>query len=183
MKNSMMKSVLAVVLCVSLTGCNPKWLDTALADLPVLTQMALNIATLVSTLQSGQQAGAGEAAAIQNISAEAARDLNLLETLYREYEASPSQNSLQKVQSVIGDMNRNLPALVQATHIGDAVLATRISAAVNLILTTVNSFATLMPQAGAPHARLAAVPQAKDLKRQWNQQVCTSAALAGCEIR
>ena len=179
---SMMRSVLAVVLCVSLTGCNPQWLNTALADLPVLTQMALNIATLVSAL-SGQQVNPAEEAAVRNISTEASRDLNLLESLYREYEADPNRNSLQKIQSVIGDMNRNLLALLQAAHIGDAALAARISAAVNLILTTVNSFNALMPQAGIPHARLAAVPQAKELKRQWNQQVCAGPAFAGCEIR
>jgi predicted DNA-binding transcriptional regulator YafY len=55
-------------------------------DLPVLTQMALNIAALVATLQSGKQLSPAEAAAIQNISAEASRDLNLLE------------NALQPVQ-------------------------------------------------------------------------------------
>jgi hypothetical protein len=38
--------------------------------LPVLIQMALNISTIVTTLQSGQQISAAEAAAIQNISAQ-----------------------------------------------------------------------------------------------------------------
>ena len=36
----------------------------SLADLPVLIQMALNISTIVTTLQSGQQISAAEAAAI-----------------------------------------------------------------------------------------------------------------------
>jgi hypothetical protein len=180
--NSMSKGVVAVVLCVSLTGCNPRWLERALADLPVLTQMALNIATLVSAF-SGQQTSTAESAAIRNISAEAARDLNLLDTLYREYQASPSQNSLQKIQGVISDMNRNLLALLQAAHISDVAMATRMSAAVNLILTTVNSFGALMPQARMPHTRLAPVPQARELKRQWNQQVCANSILAGCEVR
>jgi len=43
----------------------------ALADLPVLTQMALNIAALVATLQSGKQLTPAEVQAIRNISAEA----------------------------------------------------------------------------------------------------------------
>jgi hypothetical protein len=55
--------------------------------LPVLTQIALNIATLVATLQSGKQLSPAEAAGIQNISTEAAKDLNLLQALYNEYEA------------------------------------------------------------------------------------------------
>jgi hypothetical protein len=87
----------------ALTGCNPQWLSTALADLPVLTQMALNIAALVSTL-SGQQVSAAEAVAIRNIWAETTRDLNLLETLYRDYKADPSQNALEKIQSAISEI-------------------------------------------------------------------------------
>ncbi len=177
---SMMKAVLAVVLSVSLlaTGCSAQWISVALADLPVLTQMALNIAALVATLQSGKQLSAADAAAIQNISAEASRDLNLLETLYNQYKANPSAAGLQKIEDAIATINTNLPALLQAAHIADPTLSVRITAAVNLILTTVTSFASLMPQqAGMLTAQRAAVakiaiPGAKDLKKQWNQQVC-----------
>jgi len=172
----MVKSVLEVVLCVGLTGCNPQWLSTKLVDLPVLTQMALNIAALVSTL-SGQQVRAAEAVAIRNISAEATRDLNLQETLYRDYKADPSQNALR-------------PALLQAGHISNAALAARVTAAVNLILTTVNGFNALMPQSRLPRARQAGIPSAKQLKQQRNQQVCTNSgslqlddAFAACRIR
>jgi hypothetical protein len=54
-------------------------------------------------------------------------------------------------------------------------LSARIAAAVNLILTTVNSFAALMPQTSPATSRKtppAALLHAKDLKKQWNQQVC-----------
>jgi len=178
MKNPIKTSVLAAVLCgtVVLTGCSPQWLSTALADLPVLTQMALNIAALVSTLQAGERMNPAEAAAIQNISAEANRDLNLLQTLYSDYKASPDQSKLQGIQNAIRDMNQNLAALLQSAHISDAAVAERIGAAVNLILTTVNSFAALIPQG----ARQAAVPQARELKAQWNQRVC---ATADCKVQ
>jgi hypothetical protein len=54
------------VLSISLiaTGCSAQWMSVDLADLPVLIQMALNISTIVTTLQSGQQISAAEAAAI-----------------------------------------------------------------------------------------------------------------------
>jgi len=42
-------------------------------------------------------------------------------------------------------------------------------------LTTVNSFASLMPQTSMPTSRQApkaALLHPKDLKKQWNQQVC-----------
>jgi hypothetical protein len=136
------------VLSISLiaTGCSAQWMSVALADLPVLIQMALNISTIVTTLQSGQQISAAEAAAIQNISAQASKDLNLLATLYNEYKTNPNASALQKIQGVIADVDRNLPALLQAAHIGDPVLSARVAAGVNLILTIVASFAALMPQ-------------------------------------
>ena len=43
------------------TGCSAQWISVALADLPVLTQMALNIAALVATLQAGKQLSPAEA--------------------------------------------------------------------------------------------------------------------------
>lgn len=174
--HSKSKAILALVLAVSIatTGCSAQWINIALQDLPVLTQMALNIATLVSTLASGEQASSADAATIQNISVQASRDLNLLKTLYDDYKANPSETTLQKIQNVISGLNQNLPALLQSAHISDAILGARITAAVNLILTTVNSFASLIPQNGPLTARklVQPIPSKGDLKRQWNQQVC-----------
>ena len=193
--NSKSKTLLALALAIALaaTGCSAQWINTALQDLPVLTQMALNIATLVSTLAAGQQASTADTAVIQNISAQASRDLNLLQTLYNEYKASPNANTLQKIQSAISDLNQNLPTMLQSAHISNATLSARIAAAVNLILTTVNSFAALMPQASPATSRKLSPPallHAKDLKRQWNQQVCApsgntalDAAFAGSVLR
>jgi hypothetical protein len=171
------KPFLALVLAIAIaaTGCSAEWIKVALQDLPVLTQMALNIATLVTSLSSGQQASAADVAVIQNISAQASRDLNLLQVLYNEYKATPSATTLQKIQSAISDLNQNLPVLLQSGHISNPTLSARITAAVNLILTTVNSFASLMPQTSmltSRQAPKAALLHPKDLKKQWNQQVC-----------
>jgi hypothetical protein len=98
MKNkSKCKPLLALALAIAIatTGCSAQWINIALQDLPVLTQMALNIATLVSAVASGQQASSADVAVIQNISAQASRDLNLLQNLYSEYKASPNATTLQ----------------------------------------------------------------------------------------
>jgi hypothetical protein len=172
--------VLAIVLSTSLaaTGCSAQWISVALADLPVLTQMALNIAALGATLQTGKQLSPAEALAIQNISAEARKDLALMQSLYGQYKANPTVNTLQKIEVLIQDTSQNLPALLQAAHISDPALSTRIAAAVNLILTTVSSFASLIPQAPSSAARTArenlVVPRPKELKKQWNRQVCAA---------
>jgi hypothetical protein len=191
--NSRPKVALAVLLAVSLlaTGCTAQWISVALADLPVLLQMALNIGSLVTTLQSGQQLTPAEAQSIQNISAQASKDLNLLQTLYNQYQSSPNASALQKIQSTVVDINQNLPALLQAAHIGDPTLSARVGAAVNLILATVTSFGALIPQAaGMPTGRMAAagvngkrptIPQPKDLKKQWNQTVCGATGRASLD--
>lgn len=195
--NSKPKALLALVLAIAIatTGCSAQWLSIALQDLPVLTQMALNIATLVSTLASGNQASTADVAVIQNISAQASRDLNLMQTLYNEYKSDPSSTTLQKIQSIVADLNQNLPALLQAAHISNATLAARVTAAVNLILTTVSSFASLIPQpapATPPTSQKLKIslPHVSDLKKQWNQQVCSPTgsaafdqALANCVLR
>jgi hypothetical protein len=61
---SKLKSLLALVLALvsASTGCTSQWVNVAVQDLPVLTQMALNIATLVSTLAAGKQASTGDVA-------------------------------------------------------------------------------------------------------------------------
>ena len=152
--NSMSRIVLSFVLSISLvaTGCGAQWISVALADLPVLTQMALNLATLMSTLQTGKRISPAEALAIQNISAEASKDLTLLPSLYSQYKANPSADTLQKIENLIQDTSQSLPALVQAAYISNPALSGRITAAVNLILTTVNSFAALIPKAASSSA-------------------------------
>src|SRR5258708_26337012 len=186
MKHSNSKTLLALVLAITLaaTGCSSQWINLALQDLPVLTQMALNIAMLVTTLASGKQASAADAAVIQNISAQASRDLNLLQSLYSEYKANPSGTTLQKIQNVISDLNQNLPALLESAHIGNPVLSARITAAVTLILTTVNSFAALIPQASpatSQRVHASRPPHARDLKKEWNLQVCAPTGKAGLD--
>ena len=185
--NSMSRILLAIVLSISLivTGCSAQWISVALADLPVLTQMALNIAALVASLQSGKQLTIAEALAIQNISAEASKDLTLLQALYSSYKADPSANTLQKIEGLIQDTNQSLPALLQAAHISNPALSARITAAVNLILTSVSSFASLIPPSQSATAKTArrnmVIPRPGDLKRQWNQQVCAPSGNAALD--
>jgi hypothetical protein len=72
-------AILGLVLAT--TACSSQWISVALADLPVLTQMALNIGTLVTTMDSGSPITPAETAGIQAISNEASKDLNLLQSL------------------------------------------------------------------------------------------------------
>jgi len=173
--HSKFKPLLALVLAMAIatTACSPNWINIALQDLPVLTQMALNIATLASTFSPQQNPA--DLAVIQNISGQASRDLNLLLTLYNEYKDSPNATTLAKIQSAIGLINQHLPALLESAHISNALLKTRVTIAVNLILATVNNFAALIPSHTQVKPRVAVdrLPVASELKRQWNEQVCS----------
>jgi len=194
--HSRSKIALALLLSIALgaTGCSAQWISVALDDMPVLLQMALNIGTVVTTLRNGKQLSPADAALIQNISTEAAKDLTLLEALYKEYKATSSADTIRKIQNAIADINRNLPALLEAAHISDPNLSSRIAAGVDLILSTVNSFAALIPQPAAPlHAQVmrqkAPVPHVQDLKQRWNVEVCgfpgdavLDSSLAGCSV-
>ena len=113
MKPSRSKTILALVLAitVAVTGCSAQWINISFHDLPMLTQISLNIAALGGILAGGQQATPADTAVIQNISAQASRDLTLLQNLYSDYKANPSRTTLQKIQNVISDLNQNLPAL------------------------------------------------------------------------
>lgn len=191
------KPVLALTLALAIatTGCSAQWINIALQDLPVLTQMALNIATLVGTMSANRPGSTADLAVIQNISTQASRDLNLLQTLYADYKASPNATTIAKIQAVIAGLNRNLPALLESAHISNAVLTARVTAAVNLILATVNSFAALIPRAATASARIAIasqprhLPNKDELKRSWNEQVCAPSqdyaeqAVPACWIR
>jgi hypothetical protein len=175
---------LLACLLATTVGCSASWIKVALADLPVLAQMAINLGSLVTTLESGKQLTAQETLAIQNISTEASRDLALLQTLYTEYRQNPSTGTLAEIEKAISDAEQNLPALLTAAHIGDPILGARIAAGVNLILTTVESFAALIPQ---PQTQAVAMiktrmqaqsthgvvkpPTVSQLKQAWNTQV------------
>jgi hypothetical protein len=178
----MSRIVLSFVVSISLvaTGCSAQWISVALADLPVLTQMALNLAALMSTLQTGKQISPAEALAMQNISAEASKDLTFLQSLYSQYKANPSTDTLQKIENLIQDTSQSLPALLQAAHISNPALSGRITAAVNLILTTVNSFAALIPKAASSSAS-SVVTASRVANPKKSQQECGSSSGQGFE--
>src|SRR5262250_2596823 len=48
-----------------------------------------------------------------------------LQALDDQYKANPDKGTLARIQSVIGDINQNLPALLQAARISDPALSAR----------------------------------------------------------
>lgn len=163
--------IIAVVLCFSMVGCSSAWLSVAIKDLPVLIQEALNIASLV-TLVTG--ASTNDAIVINKISGIAAASLNVIQADYDAYKANPTATNLEKIQSAIAAVQANLPAELAAAHISNPALQVKVQTAVTLILTTVSTFAALIPSATAKTAESVPVkpPTPKQLRDQWNSTVC-----------
>lgn len=179
MKLSPMKRIrLAVVLSISLiaTGCSAQWVNVALADLPVLTQMALNFAALVATLQLGKQVTPSEALAIQNISGGSEQGPYPVAAAAQRLQGGSQRGRLAEdrkhdsgnepgIAGALAGGPHQRPRSFGSHHGGSQPDPHRVS-----------SFASLIPQAPSTSRKAArqntVIPQPKDLRRQWNQQVC-----------
>jgi|SRR5580765_91698 len=170
---------LTLVMTVLLSGyaCNAQtWLKILADDLPVLIQMASTIAQLV--VQFGGSSDPEVQQKIQEIGSEAVKDSQLVQKLYEDYEKNPSDSSRQQLEAALGTIATNLPDLLTAAHIKDPALLQKVSAAVNLIVSTVNTILALMPsvttKAGQEAKAKVGHPTARngaELRKAWQEQV------------
>lgn len=173
--------LLAGVMAFSSVSCGKigPWLNVAIADLPTVVAIASNIATLATLNNPGSSAADVEA--VQHIGMVASSALNQIQSLYNAYQASPNDSTKQQIIAAISALETQLPGLLQTAQIKNPTLLTEVTAAVNLILTTAETFLTLIPgQATTVTARRASrglgaapkPPSPQDLKAQWSDQVC-----------
>ncbi|MFZ0640648.1 MAG: hypothetical protein WA020_08395 [Candidatus Acidiferrales bacterium] len=159
-------------LALILAGCSVSWINTALADLPVITQVALNIASIVSAAD-GSQVSPAVATQVQSISNQVKSDLTLVQSLITSYQSATAAEQpgiVQKISAALSDVQTNLTAILTAVHVNDAALQATIVAAVGVAVTTVASIASLLPAApGTVRAnRAVKPPSASQLKKQFN---------------
>jgi hypothetical protein len=177
-----LKAVLAIVLILTTfnMSCTTSWVQVALNDLPVLIQIATAI---ISFFPAASQ----DAAVVAQISTQAQADLNLILSLYNDYKSTPTPTTLAKIQAAIADAQTNLPALLQAAHISNPALVQKVTAAVNIILTTIAAISALIPVSAAGGFKAisgkATVPSASDLKKAWAQQVCAGDATCSALVK
>ena len=87
------------------------------------------------------------------------------------------------MSNAINKASTDLPQVLAAAHIVDPITLAAVTAAVDLIVTTLDIIAANIPKVGlAAKQRLAAksitsvkIPTAAQLRQQWNKQVCTKA--------
>jgi hypothetical protein len=91
MKTRIARASLSLVISAALVlaGCSTSWIKTALADLPVITQVALNIASIVAAAQGKGQAGAAVTTQVQAVANQVQSDLTLVQNLIDTYQNAP----------------------------------------------------------------------------------------------
>lgn len=181
MKHRIAKASLCTILCSALilAGCSTSWINAALADLPVITEVAVNIASLVAADPNGTS-GANSAVAneVQTIANQVKSDLTLVQSLISSYQSAPAPQKLavvQKISAGLADVQTNLNAILTAAHVKDAALQATITAAVGVAVTAIASIESLLPQS-APASASGAVrasaavkpPSASQLIKQFN---------------
>ena len=184
--NRIAKASLSITLAAALflAGCSASWIKVALADLPIITQVALNIAGIVAAAQSKGQTTAAANTQIQFVANQVQSDLTLVENLITTYQSAPASSRagiVGQISTALADAQSNLKYILAAVHVDNAALQSTITAAVAIAVSTLASIQSLVPQktpapastsasaksAKAAHANVPP-PFASQLKREFN---------------
>jgi hypothetical protein len=148
-RNKARRGVLALMLCMTLvwSACSTDWIHEAEQIVAALVPAAANLVTLVAALQ-GKSVSSGDLQLVQNTGAQAAADLQLIESLiaaYQKADASSKPAILNQIQNAIAGVQANLQGLLPALHIKDTATQTKITAVVGIVLSEVQSLAAVVP--------------------------------------
>jgi N-acetylglutamate synthase/N-acetylornithine aminotransferase len=160
------KGLLAVVLSLALisTGCSAAWLNTAIADVPVILQIVTSIISIVGIAQGNGGISPAMAATLQSGAKQATTDLQLVQKLVTDYQTASAANKptvLGQIDSALSAATQDLGAILTAAHIENQATQAAITAAVGLALTTVLAIQSLIPApqgATAARGRMSASP-------------------------
>ncbi len=177
MNHRIAKASLCAILSAALilAGCSTSWINAALADLPVITQAALNIASIVAAVD-GSQVTPATVAQVQSIANQVKSDLTLVQNLVASYQSATAAQKpavVQKINAALSDVQANLNAILTAAHVDNTALQATIVAAVGVAVSTVASIESLLPSPAVQTATVKAAaaskpPSAKQLKKQFN---------------
>ena len=147
------KGLLAITLAASLalTGCPlPKnWLDTAIADLPVVLQIVTSVMGIVATIQGKDPATDPMIKEVTDIGAQAQKDLQTAQSLINDYKAAKTPDTLAKIDAALSALQKDLQGILAAFHVKDTATQTAIAAGIGLALTTVQAIYSLLPAVSA----------------------------------
>jgi hypothetical protein len=159
---------LTLVTALVLTACSTAWIGEAEQIVAALVPAAANIVALVAALQ-GKSVSTNDLETIQSAGSQAGADLQLLQSLiaaYQKADAAAQPGILNQIQAAINAAQSTLNGLLPALHIKDAATQAKITAVVGIVLSEIQSLATIVPLADASAAPETVVMAAKQLKKQ-----------------
>ena len=164
------KGFLAISLAASLalTGCPiPKdWLNTAIADLPVVIQIVTSIMGIVATVQGTDPATDPMIKEVTAIGAQAQKDLATVQSLVNDYKAAKTPDTLAKIDAALSAVQKDLQGILTAFHVKNTATQTAIEVGVGLALTTVQAIYSLLPPTTpTPSTAMPTAAEAKPVPR------------------
>jgi len=177
-RHKIMSTILASCLVLTTTNfaCNTSWISTVGQYLPTAIQIAESIIQLVGMF--GSSSAQSDQAAVQAIGQEATKDYQLLQTLYQQYQATPSPTTQAQIENILAIITTNLPAELAAAHIKDQGLLNSVTAAVNTLVTIADTIISQLPvKSPQLKARKGVLKSTNRLtpagaKQQWDTLVC-----------
>jgi len=155
------KTLLVGVLSLALVvmGCSTAWIDRAQAILAVVAPIATNILTISALLQS-KTVSPEDLNKIQAAVNETNTAFALVRTLLKDYNDANAATSQAKIDAALKSVQTSLGGLLSSLHIKDEATQGRITAIVALVLSSVSSVKSLLPQNQALPAVKAAAKKA-----------------------
>ncbi len=162
---------IALSAAMVVTACNTSWISTALADLPVLVQIAENIAAIVAAAQ-GQSGNTQVATQIQTVATTPKTGLETIQALVNSYNAAPAAQKatiLGQIDAGLTAVQGNLQQILSAARLLNPQLQATITGIVTLAEGTLLAIQTLVPATKAgPKATQAQPPSPAALKASYN---------------
>jgi hypothetical protein len=160
-------------------ACGTTSVDTVLSDTDLLLQTGNVVCSTIAVITPA------DAAACQAVANVGIGGIQAIQAAYDAYKASGAASNLAKLQAALAAIQKDLPQELAAAHIVDPATVAVVTAWVNLVISTVNTIISLVPelQVGHPPASAATVkaraavvaagfPTPESLKARWDKEVC-----------
>lgn len=168
------------VMCVSLIFMTACSVDQVLSDIDLALQASENIAIAVGTVSPS------DAAAIQVVAGIGIAGMKAIQDTYDAYEANKTAGTLKNLQAALTAVQTSLTEALAAAHIVDPSTVLKVTAWVNLVITTTNIIASAVGNvASNPNSKLAkiqlatAIPTPEALHTRWLNEVCSGNVACG----
>lgn len=142
---SLLAAASSMPLALTLTGCNVDWIGTAQKDIPIIANIVTSLAGVALTASGNGLLAPEVYAAIKLAVAAAQTGLTTLQQVTLDLQKNPTATTVQKIDTIIADIQSNLSSILSAGHIVNSGLVTTISAGIALALSTLSSIELLIP--------------------------------------